>query len=151
VRFLWHGWLVSINGVSFRDVEAIRTRVLGWPPGPVPGDEDPSATHLVRRNETGGVIAAVSFVGHRCPERPHEAAVYLWGMAVLAEFQRRGVGTALLGELLAESRRSGATIVWADARATAVSFYLRAGAVVEGPPFADEVTQLPDRRITLTL
>lgn len=97
---------MSIVQIPWHDAEALRTWVLGRRTGPVPGDDDPAATHLAQRDDDGKVIAVVSFMPHPCPKRP-------------------------------------------DARETAVSFYERAGAVANGLPYDDQVTELSDRRIVL--
>jgi GNAT superfamily N-acetyltransferase len=137
--------------IRWQDAEALRVSVLGWAAGAVPGDDEPASIHLAQRDDAGDVIAVVSFMLHPCPERPHVRAVYLWGIGVLPAWQRRGIGSQLLAEVVAEARGHGAGIVWADARETAVPFYQRAGAVVSGPRIIDEVTGLPDRRVILAV
>ncbi len=137
--------------ISWQDAEALRISVLGWAAGAFPGDEDPESMHLAQRDDSGTVIAVVSFMPHPCPERPHVRSVYVWGMGVLPAWQRRGIGSQLLADVVSEARSQGAGIVWADARETAVPFYQHAGAVVSGPLVKDEVTGLPDRRVILAV
>jgi GNAT superfamily N-acetyltransferase len=72
-------------------------------------------------------------------------------MAVLPQYQRRGLGTALIAHVVAEARLSMATVVWADARESAVAFYERLGAVAEGPRVHDDITKLWDRTIIFDL
>jgi GNAT superfamily N-acetyltransferase len=137
--------------ISWQDAEALRISVLGWAAGAVPGDDDPAAIHLAQRDDSGAVIAVVSFMLHPCPERPQVRSVYFWGMGVLPEWQRRGIGSQLLAEVVSEARSQGAGLVWADARETAVPFYERAGALASGTLYEDEVTRLRDRRVILTV
>jgi GNAT superfamily N-acetyltransferase len=142
---------MSIEPVLVGDVQAIRALILGWPKQPVAGDDDPGTVHIAERDQSGGIVAAVSFVVHPCPERPRDIAVYLWGMAVLPQYQGRGLGTALIAHVVAEARLSKATVVWADARESAVAFYERLGAVAEGPRVRDDITKLWDRTIIFDL
>ncbi|MGH8902173.1 MAG: GNAT family N-acetyltransferase [Egibacteraceae bacterium] len=80
------------------------------------------------------------------PERPQPsrtAARHPWRIraVVTAErFQRRGLGTRLLREVLAHVRRNGGDLVWCNVRASAVSFYERFGFHVCGPVWDDPHT-----------
>ena len=149
--FVVQDWVMDVARVGWQDADSLRVSVLGWETGPVPGDEDAAAIHLACRDDSGAVIAAVSFMLHPCPEQPQERAVYLWGMAVSPVWQLRGIGSQLLAAVMSEAQCIDATIVWVDARETAVSFYEQAGAVATGAAYNDEVTNLPDRRIILTV
>ena len=80
----------------WQQTEALRCSVLGWEPGPVPGDEDPSAVHLAEVDASGQVIAVVSFMAHPCPDRVSVIAVYMWAIAIAPELQGLGTGRRLL-------------------------------------------------------
>jgi predicted GNAT family N-acyltransferase len=94
----------------------------------------------------------------RCPNSRHpvgrcagEAAVPLrvGRMAVLAGFRGRGVGRALLAELLEMARESGAASVWLTAQLRAEGFYVQHGFVAEGEVFLD--AGIPHRRMRRAL
>lgn len=136
------GWL---------EAQALRQSVLGWPAGPVAGDTDALTAHLFAVDEAGEGVGVVSFTPHPCPSRPGVRAVYFWGMAVRSDAQHTGHGTRLVQAVLQRARDSGAAVVWADARLTAVSFYRRLGAVAEESTYLDEVTGLTDQRVTFDL
>ncbi len=137
--------------LAWQSARPLRKAVLGWPSEPVPGDLDRDTRHLGQRDKDGAMAGVVSFTPHTCPDRPAERAVYLYGMAVRPDQQRRGVGTSLLQEVLAWADASGAAPVWADARQTAVPFYERLGGVVEGESYPDAVSGLNDRRVIFYL
>jgi predicted GNAT family N-acyltransferase len=58
-------------------------------------------------------------------------------MAVLAAFRRKGVGSALLRQLVAMARARGDTTATLHAQTYVVAFYRRAGFVVSGPAFME--------------
>src|SRR6185312_11470908 len=96
-------------------------------------------------------LAIVSACPHRCPERPAAPATYLWAMAVAEGWQGRGLGSRLIAELARRSLAAGRTVLWADARSSAVDFYLARGATAIGNAYRDPVTGLDDRRIVFDL
>jgi predicted GNAT family N-acyltransferase len=58
------------------------------------------------------------------------------GMAVLAETQGKGVGSKILEFLISEAMsRANDAVIWLNARASAVPFYLRHGFLVNGEMF----------------
>lgn len=136
---------------SWLETQTLRQSVLGWPAGPVPGDTDALTCHLFWIGTAGDDVGVVSFTPHACPWRPGVAAMYLWGMAVRSDAQHVGHGTHLLQAALERSRETGAAVVWADARLTAVRLYQRLGAVRQGPTCVDEVTGLPGVRVVFDL
>lgn len=70
-------------------------------------------------------------------------------MAVLADWRGRGIGSALLGQALAEARRRGLDRVQLHGQCHALGFYRRFGFVAEGPAF-DEAG-IAHRRMVLHL
>jgi len=107
---------------GWRDAGALRKSVLGWAPVAVPGDEDPGAHHLFSTDAEGRDAAVVSFAPHPCPLRPGQPAFYFWALAVRPDVQRTGHGARLVVAVLAAAQAADATVVWADARLTAVAF-----------------------------
>jgi GNAT superfamily N-acetyltransferase len=125
--------------------------VLGWPIGAVPGDEDRAAQHRFSLDADGRDAGVVSFSPHPCPLRQGRSAFYFWAMAVRPDVQRRGHGTRLVNAVLEAAREADATVVWADARLSAVPFYVRLGACAEGATYVDDVTGLQDQRVVFDL
>jgi predicted N-acetyltransferase YhbS len=72
-------------------------------------------------------------------------------MAVRPDVQRHGHGTRLVKAVLEAAREADATVVWADARLSAVTFYVRLGASAEGATYVDDVTGLQDQRVVFDL
>ncbi len=68
-------------------------------------------------------------------------------MAVLANFRGRGIGRALLNEVIAFAREAGHGELFLDAQTQAIDFYLHFGFVAEGPEFQD--AGIPHRRMHL--
>jgi len=145
--------LCSVNAVAkgWLEAQTLRQSVLGWPAGPAAGDTGALTRHLFVVDAAGESIGVVSFTPHPCPSRPGIRATYLWGMAVRSDAQRVGHGTRLAKAVLEDARETGAALVWADARLTAVQFYQRLGAVPEGPTCIDDVTGLTDQRVLFDL
>jgi len=82
---------------------------------------------------------------------PGRRAIQLRGMATLHGWQGCGVGAALLRAGLAHAREAGAELVWANARDTALAFYLRHGFDVHGEGFVDATTNLPHHVVVRAL
>jgi GNAT superfamily N-acetyltransferase len=142
---------LSITEVPWQHAESLRCTVLGWAPGPVPGDDDASAVHLAELDLQEQVTAVASYLPHPCPDRPDVPAIYLWGMAVAPPAQRHGAGRRLIAEILSRAALAGASVVWLDARASAVGFYERCGAAVTGEPYRDAVTGRTEWRMVFDI
>ncbi len=67
------------------------------------------------------------------------------------DYQRRGIATRLMQELIALTASQGRTDVVLDARDTAISFYEQLGFVAEGEVFLSGRTNTPHRRMRLSL
>jgi len=67
------------------------------------------------------------------------------------DYQRRGVASALMSELIALARSEGRDFVILDARDTAVSFYEGLGFVVVSDEFLSGRTNTPHRSMRLDL
>jgi len=72
-------------------------------------------------------------------------------MAVAADQQGTGVGVALLRAGLDRCRVEGATVVWAHARETAVSWYEAHGLPAEGEVYIFGDMDLPHRLVVTDL
>ena len=105
-------------------------------------DDLPGTVHLGVVDGTD--IVAISTWVPRTYEG--EPAVQLRGMATAPDLQGQGVG-ALLLEAGCLRAASGASLVWARARDTALDFYVRHRFVVDGEGFIDEHTSKPHHLI----
>jgi GNAT superfamily N-acetyltransferase len=91
---------------------------------------EPPGVHAVGAF-AGGELIAVGFV---CPDgEPGEWRVR--GMATAPEHRGRGVGAAILEQLVDHARAKGATRVWCNARTPALGLYERAGFERESDEF----------------
>jgi len=88
---------------------------------------DPLAFHLLARMLTGEPAAT----GRLLPDG------HIGRIAVRAPLRGRGIGSALLGRLIAQARSIGLPRVFLDAQCSASSFYQRHGFVAEGEVFQD--------------
>ena len=100
---------------------------------------DDSCWHLLARDEGGRPIGC----GRLTP------AHKLGRMAVLSDWRGRGVGEALLRELISRARALGWPQLSLAAQVSAVGFYQRAGFSVHGEVFED--AGLPHRMMQLAL
>jgi GNAT superfamily N-acetyltransferase len=114
-------------------------------------DEDPETRHLAVRDDAGRVIAASTWTPRPSPDLPDEPAIQLRGMAVRAEHRRCGLGAAMIAAGADQARRRGCTVVWANARDSALDFYVANGFTVVGDGFRTTDTDLPHHRIVMRL
>jgi GNAT superfamily N-acetyltransferase len=110
-------------------------------------DHDAETWHLAVRDENGVVVAASTWLWQPFPHCPDVPAVQLRGMAVGADHRRRGLGALMVAAGIDDARRLGAALVWANARDTALDFYVACGFAVHGDGFRTTDTDLPHHRI----
>ncbi len=110
------------------------------------GDLLPGTRHLGILS-AGEVVAVSTWVPQPFPGRPGVPAVRLRGMATDPGRRGEGLGRRLLGAGLARAADDGFGLVWANARTSALEFYVAAGFVVDGEEFTDATTGLPHHRI----
>jgi predicted GNAT family N-acyltransferase len=126
-----------------RELSGVRRRVFIDEQG-VPEDEewdgaDPDCVHAIARSDDGAAIGT----GRLLPDG------HIGRMAVLPDWRRLGVGSALLSALLAEARRRGWNCVALNAQLHAIDFYRRFGFVAHGSEFLD--AGIPHRAMVLEL
>lgn len=146
---------MSVEEVSVADIYELRFAVLR---SDTPSDNvhfaqdgDPETRHLAVRDDQGTVIAASTWSPAPFPDRPDEPALQLRGMAVSADHRSRGLGAAMIAVGLDLARRRGAVLVWANARDSALEFYVANGFAVVGDGFRTTDTDLPHHRIVQQL
>jgi thiamine transport system ATP-binding protein len=146
---------IRVVRVGAPETHELRRKVLraGTPSDRVqlPGDEDVGTAHLAAVDAAGRVVGVATLVDAPCEPRPGAPARQLRGMAVDPAWQGRGVGRMLLDGLAELARAEGAEVLWANARDTALGFYLRGGFIVAGEGFVTTDTALPHHRVVLDL
>ncbi len=108
------------------------------------GDNDPGTFHLGIRDGSGSIVAVSTWLSG-------PSATQIRGMATDPALIGGGLGSRLLTAGIERCRSSGSTVVWANARVTAISFYERAGFTVVGAEFETPDTGLPHKVVRLTL
>lgn len=116
-------------------------------------DDTPGAWHIGAADPTGRVVATSSLYPVTCPFRPQvEPAVQLQFMAVDPAVQRRGIGSAVMTEIIRRLKTTDTVLLWANARDNALPFYLRFGfETVQGSSFTPPQTGRPHHIIELDL
>jgi GNAT superfamily N-acetyltransferase len=142
-----------VRRATVDEIMPLRHAVLrpGYPPEASHYAEDDVAVHVGAWEDARLVGCATVFADAWTgpPEVPD--AWRLRGMAVDPGRQGSGVGTQVLGEAVSAARDAGAPVIWANARTTALGFYLRHGWGVAGEEFLASDTGLPHHPILLDL
>ncbi|HET9835900.1 MAG TPA: GNAT family N-acetyltransferase [Rhodanobacteraceae bacterium] len=107
--------------------EEVFVREQNVPPEMELDDDDPRSVHVMARAPDGTVIAA----GRLTPTGQ------IGRMAVLRDWRKRGVGSALLQLLLEQARTRGMGEVLLHAQADATDFYLKHGFEISGEDFME--------------
>lgn len=81
------------------------------------------------------LIAVASFFKNKNNLLSEEHQVQLRGMAVINEFQEKGIGKLLLEHAERELKKLQTTILWCNARETATIFYKKCNFQIIGSPF----------------
>ena len=114
------------------------------------GDELDDTFHLGVRDD-GELVGVSTWLRRAYPDRPGDDAFQLRGMATVAGRQGGGIGATMLRDGCAHCAASGAVLVWARARDTALGFYTRHGFEVVGLGYVDLTTGLPHHDIVRVL
>lgn len=126
-------------------IRDLRHAVLRGPTRPMsashyPQDLLPETFHLAIRDELT-VLGCATFFPQPLPAELSGNAGRAWrlrGMAVAAKRQGQGLGSSLLRFGLAEIAGRRGTLLWCNARTSAVGFYLNHGFTVVGDEFLIE-------------
>lgn len=142
---------VCVVPVAAVETYELRRRVLrdGTPSDDVTFDADHESTtcHLVIRDAYGVVVATSTWIERSSPDHPGTPALQLRGMAVAPEGRRRRLGARLIDAGVALAAERERLIVWANARDTALDFYVAQGFTIIGDGFVTHDTRLPHHRI----
>jgi GNAT superfamily N-acetyltransferase len=143
---------VRVTEITAADTYPLRRQVLrpGFPESVIvfEGDDRRGAFHLGAFDESDALVGIVTFFPSPFEGRD---AWQLRGMAVVPGLQGTGVGRALLATGVARVRSAGATLLWANARDTALGFYERHGWKVVGDGFEYGPARLPHHVAVLDL
>jgi len=125
----------AIRSGKTAEILALRHAILraGLPPesAQFPGDDLPTTHHLVAETNAR-IIGCVTLMASQWQI---ETAWQLRGMAVAADFQQRGVGSALLIAAHKTAREAAIPLLWANVRTTAQPFYAKHGWTVASERF----------------
>ena len=141
------GNVTPVEEVESRELHALRRNVLRGGDDTVvvedPRDGEPSSMHLAVRVD-GSVVTSGSFYVATSPVDPTQTSMQLRYLATDPIFQGQGLGAALLKEAEARLTRRGVDSLWANARDTALRFYLREGwEALPGSEHLSPATKLP--------
>jgi predicted GNAT family N-acyltransferase len=141
----------EVRLVGATDVRPLRREVLrvAMPEATVDfeGDDDGSTYHLAVFDTSDSIVAVSSWMERPLSEDPDRRAIQLRGMATKVHLQGFGLGALLLDFGIRTAREKTVDLVWANARDSALSFYLRNGFEIIGEGFTESVTRLPHHRV----
>jgi GNAT superfamily N-acetyltransferase len=104
-----------------------------------PDVERPDAVTYAVLDDDDAPLTTATVIPEPCPWRPDERPAWrLRGMATDDVARGRGIGRLALDAVVAHVRDAGAVVLWCHGRDVALSFYERAGFVVEGDGFTSE-------------
>ncbi|MGA7835079.1 MAG: GNAT family N-acetyltransferase [Acidimicrobiales bacterium] len=114
-------------------------------------DDEPTARHYAGLLD-GSVVVSASFFSAVAPIRSELASYQLRFMAVDVGLQGRGYGALVLGVAEKELRQLGAEQLWANARDSALGFYIAVGfTTIEGSENVSPISNLPHTKIAKLL
>ena len=146
---------MRIEIATAADVRPLRREVLriDMPDATVDfeGDDESTTIHLAALDHHGSIVAVSSWMQRPLAEDPDGLAIQLRGMATKARFQGTGVGTELLSHGIRLALERQVDWVWANARDSALGFYLRNGFEIIGDGFIETVTGLAHHRVRFRL
>ena len=144
---------VVVRRATVAEIMPLRHAVLrpGYPPEASHYAEDDVAVHIAGWDDDVLIACATVFADPWPGPPPAADAWRLRGMAVDPSRQGSGVGAQVLSQAVAAAREAGAPLIWANARTTALGFYLRHGWQVAGEEFLASDTALPHHPIRLDL
>lgn len=129
---------VEVQTITAGETWALRRAVLRpghpLPAARFPGDDLPSTKHF-GTFQAGKLVGITSLFLAEMPECPGERAWQLRGMATAPEVRGAGFGRALVAASVACARESGMTLLWCNARTSAVGFYRKLGWEIAGAEF----------------
>jgi GNAT superfamily N-acetyltransferase len=125
---------IEVRAASADEVRRLRRDVLrpGGTLDPPPYDLNPATRH-VGAFDDGDVVGCVTVFPAVYADEPD--AWQLRGMAVDPAYQGQGIGRLVLDAAIELVTATGAPLIWANGRVSAVSFYQQAGWQAVGEVF----------------
>lgn len=130
--------MLRIKTITPQQTHAVRQPVLrpGLPESSCifPGDELATTTHLgiYDGDKLAGILSLFENTNNLFEA---EKQFQIRGMAVLPEYQKKGLGEKLMEEAEQHARNNNAALVWCNARKSATGFYKKTGYRSTGSPF----------------
>ncbi|GAA0873211.1 hypothetical protein GCM10009117_23580 [Gangjinia marincola] len=132
---------LSIKAVDSKETYPVRHPVLrkGRPieDCAFEGDDEITTLHLALFFKER-MIGVITLIDRRNPTLPFGRQYQLRGMAIIEEYQRKGLGNLLLKESEIRLTKALTNIIWFNAREKAIPFYERAGYKTIGERFEIE-------------
>lgn len=135
---------MKVLRISASDTYHIRHKVLAPKLGldaiKFQNDDDEDLSFHLGAFIDGQLVSVASFFYEKHPKFPDLHQYQLRGMATLPEFERKGLSSELLKVAFPIIRQNFCTLVWCNARKSAVGFYEKVGFLrTEDPEF-----EIPD-------
>lgn len=122
---------MKILRISHQDTYPIRTQVLvpdhSREKAKFEGDDDEDISFHLGAFIDGKLVSVASFFYERNPIFADQHQYQLRGMATLPEFQNRGLSRELLTMAFPIIKQNFCTMLWCNARTSAVGFYEKVG------------------------
>jgi GNAT superfamily N-acetyltransferase len=130
---------MHVTRISAAETVAIRWPILrpGFPrETAIFNGDDAETTRHFGGFVDGRLVGVTSIYQMSCPDRPDVPRAWqLRGMATLPEVRGLGVGKALLAASENAVRNVGDSLLWCNARTSAIEFYARLGWIVSSDEF----------------
>lgn len=144
------GVMTSTKRISAAETIPIRWLILrpGFPRETAifDGDDAPTTQHFGGFIDTR-LVGVASIYQVPCPDRPGvRRAWQLRGMATLPEIRGLGIGKALVAACENAVHEAGDSLLWCNARTSAIDFYAQRGWIISSDEF-DIPTVGPHRRM----
>ncbi len=122
---------MKILRIAASDTYAIRHKVLGphltMDKIKFPNDDDEDLSFHLGAFQDGKLVSVASFYYEKSPEFSDLHQYQLRGMATLPEFEKKGFSSELLKVAFPIIKQNFCSLVWCNARKSAVGFYEKVG------------------------
>ncbi len=120
---------MKVELLDIEDALPVRHLVL-WPNEPIEFcriDDDANGLHFGVKNDQQVICVASVYLSN--------GVARLRKFATLREYRGKGFGSMVLEHIIEHLTHHEASLLWLDARATAVAFYEKFGFIIEGEAF----------------